>query len=199
MNRARADRIDRVARRFAGAGRAPVEVPTPDDAVLSRRALLRYGALGVLAVSLRGVPSARAMTAGAAAGCRGGSLAACYRETQKAYKKILLTFCDKPYNDTNDPFGMSRYECWVNWTYTRFQVRKECRSNCPKPKKKPKKQPGGGGGGGTPPPGGGPTPTCGQVDCVAGDLCCQSDSGPICCAICCSKNGGCGSSDSDCK
>src|SRR5262249_1999276 len=66
-----------------------------------------------------------------------------------------------------------------------------------KPKKKPPSAPGGGGGS-TPPGGGGGTPTCGNVDCVQGDICCKSDSGPICCAICCSKNGGCGSSRRDC-
>ena len=60
---------------------------------------------------------------------------------------------------------------------------------------------GGAGKGGTTPPkgGGGHTPTCGSVDCFTGNFCCPADGGPICCAVCCNKNGnGCGSSSSDC-
>ena len=104
----------------------------------------------------------------------------------------------------NDPFGMGRYACWVDSTYSRFEGRKECRSSCPKKPKKPKKQPTAPIGPAPPgpyplplppPP---PIPTCGFVDCVDNDVCCKAGSEMVCCAICCAKGGGCGSSDSDC-
>ncbi len=197
-----ADRIDRLARRFAGGeprtGSRVAEVA--GERSLDRGSLLRAGALGVLAFSLRGLPSARAES-GVAASCTGGSLKACYATVEKNFDKYVRTLCDTLKDKKGDPFGTASYSCYVGWLSGRLDARKECRADCPKPKKKPK-PPGGGGGGNPPPPpppGGGPPPTCGGVDCVQGDICCKSDSGPICCAVCCSKSGGCGSSDSDCK
>lgn len=185
------NRVDRLARSFAGG-----ELRTGS---FDRRSLLRAGALGILAFSLRGVPSSRA-TGEVAAGCTGGSLKACYATVEKNFDKYVRTLCDTLNDKKGDPFGTASYSCYVSWLSSRLDARKDCRSSCPKPKKK--KPPGrssGGGGGSTPPGGGGHTPTCGHVDCVQGDICCKSDEGPICCAVCCSKNGGCGSSDSDCK
>jgi hypothetical protein len=212
------DRIDRLARRLAagphgarslGLEASPAEPATPgrkhlagagvsEEAGLTRGSLLRYGLLGVVAVSFRGVPVARAAGAAVAAGCRGGSLKACNQQGEKTYRTTLALCARIP----NDRFGAAKYECYVDTASARQAGRSYCRSHCPPPKKKaPGGGTGGGGGGGTPPPpgGGGRTPTCGHVDCVQGDKCCPNGAEPICCAICCARNGnGCGSSDSDC-
>lgn len=193
------NRIDRLARSLAGGElRSGSRVRrSSGETSLDRRSLLRAGALGIVAFSLRGVPSARA-TAEVASGCTGGSLKACYATVEKNFDKYVRQLCDTLKDKAGDPFGTASYSCYVGWLSSRLDARKDCRASCPKPKKKPPAAPPGGGGGSTPPGGGGPTPTCGNVDCVQGDICCKSDSGPICCAICCSKNGGCGSSSSDC-
>ncbi len=193
------NRIDRLARSLAGGElRTGSRVRgSSDETSLDRRSLLRAGALGIVAFSLRGVPSARA-TAEVASGCTGGSLKACYATVEKNFDKYVRQLCDTLKDKAGDPFGTASYSCYVGWLSSRLDARKDCRASCPKPKKKPPAAPPGGGGGSTPPGGGGPTPTCGNVDCVQGDICCKSDSGPICCAICCSKSGGCGSSSSDC-
>ncbi len=161
--------------------------------------MLRAGALGVLAVSLRGVPSARAAS-GVAAVCQGGSLKACYAGVEKNFAQALRNVCDRLKDNKGDPFGTASYSCYVGFMDSRLKVRRECRSNCPKPK-----SPGGGtggggtGGSGTGGGGGGPPPTCGHVDCVGGDKCCPNGPEPICCAIGCARNGqGCCSSSSDC-
>jgi hypothetical protein len=199
MNGSTPDRIDRLARRLAGGElRTGSRVRrSSGETSLDRRSLLRAGALGIVAFSLRGVPSARA-TAEGASGCTGGSLKACYATVEKNFDKYVRRLCDTLKDKAGDPFGTASYSCYVGWLSSRLDARKDCRASCPKPKKKPPAAPPGGGGGSTPPGGGGPTPTCGNVDCVQGDICCKSDSGPICCAICCSKNGGCGSSSSEC-
>ena len=193
------NRIDRLARSLAGGELRPGSRVrrSSGETSLDRRSLLRAGALGIVAFSLRGVPSARA-TAEVASGCTGGSLKACYATVEKNFDKYVRQLCDTLKDKAGDPFGTASYSCYVGWLSSRLDARKDCRASCPKPKKKPPAAPPGGGGGSTPPGGGGPTPTCGNVDCVQGDICCKSDSGPICCAICCSKNGGCGSSSSDC-
>jgi hypothetical protein len=180
------NRIDRLARRLHVSA----------EGSFDRRSLLGAGALGILAFSLRGVPSAAASPE-AAAGCTGGSLKACYATVEKNFDKVVHQICDRLKDKAGDPFGTASYSCYVDWFSARLDARKDCRATCPKPKKKPTN--GNGGGGSAPPGGGGHTPTCGQVDCAKGDICCKSDSGPICCAICCSKSGGCGSSDSDCR
>ena len=168
---------------------------------MSRASLLRYGALGILAVSLRGVP---ARASGAAASvCRGGSLSACNREGQKSYK-ATLAFCNKAYTVQNDPWGTSQYSCMIDSYSARQAGRENCKSSCPKPKKpKPPAAPLGPAPPGPnplplpPPP---PIPTCGQVDCVDGDVCCKAGGEYVCCAIGCARGGsnGCCSSDSDC-
>jgi hypothetical protein len=192
------NRIDRLARRFAGELRTGSRVPgLSDERSLDRRSLLGAGVLGILAFSLRGVPAARAAPE-VAAGCTGGSLKACYATVEKNFDKFVHRICDTLKDKAGDPFGTASYSCYVDWYSSRLDARKDCRASCPKPKKKGPTS--GGGGGSSPPPGGGGhTPTCGYVDCVQGDICCKSDSGPICCAVCCGKNGGCGSSGSDCK
>ncbi len=202
MTGSTSNRIDRLARRFAG-GELHTGSRVPggsDERTLDRRSLLQAGALGILAFSLRGVPSAIAAP-DVAAGCTGGSLKGCYATVEKNFDKYVRQFCDTLKDKKGDPFGTASYSCYVGWLAGRLDARKDCRASCPKPKKKPKPPaaPPGGGGGSAPPGGGGHTPTCGDVDCAQGNICCKSDSGPICCAICCSKNGGCGSSDSDCR
>ena len=191
-------RIDTLARSLAGREhRTGLRVRgSSGETSLDRRSLLRAGALGIVAFSLRGVPSARA-SAEVAAGCTGGSLKACYATVEKNFDKYVRQLCDTLKDKAGDPFGTASYSCYVGWLSSRLDARKDCRASCPKPKKKPPAAPPPGGGGPTP-TGGGRPPTCGDVDCVSGDICCKSDSGPICCAICCSKNGGCGSSSSDC-
>ncbi|HST24790.1 MAG TPA: hypothetical protein VLJ76_02260 [Gaiellaceae bacterium] len=159
--------------------------------------MLRAGALGILAFSLRGVPPSWA-AGEVATGCTGGSLKACYATVEKNFDRYVRSFCDTLKDKKGDPFGTASYSCYVSWLSSRLDARKDCRASCPKPKKKSPGGSSGGGGGSTPPGGGGHTPTCGYVDCAQGDLCCKSDAGPICCAICCSKSGGCGSSESDC-
>ncbi|HEY7693413.1 MAG TPA: hypothetical protein VH816_13835 [Gaiellaceae bacterium] len=195
------NRIDRLARRFAGRElrTGPRIAGLSGETSFDRRSLLGAGALGVLAFSLRGVPSAAAAPE-VAAGCPGGSLKACYATVEKNFDKLVRQFCDTLKDKAGDPFGTASYSCYVDWYSSRLDARKDCRASCSKPKKKsPAAPPGSGGGGGSAPPGGGGhTPTCGQVDCVQGNLCCKSDAGPICCAVCCSKSGGCGSSASDC-
>jgi hypothetical protein len=195
------DRIDRLARRFAGGRRAPIEVPRSDVETMSRASLLRYGALGILAVSLRGVP-ARASGAIASA-CRGGSLSACNGAGQRAYK-ATLAFCNKAYNVQNDPWGTAQYSCMIDGYSARQAGREQCKASCPKPKKpKPPVAPLGPAPPGPyplplpPPP---PIPTCGQVDCVDNDVCCRAGDAYVCCAIGCARGGnnGCCSSDSDC-
>jgi hypothetical protein len=195
--------IDTVARRLAGAhrsagGRSPERSL---EGSFDRRSLLRTSALGILALSLREVPSAAAARFEAAGACTGGSLKACYATVDRNFDKYVRTLCDTLKDKKGDPFGTASYSCYVGWLSSRLDVRKDCRANCPKPKKKKAPAGGqpGGGGGTTAPGGGGHIPTCGDVDCVQGDLCCKSDAGPICCAVCCSKAGGCGSSESDCS
>ncbi len=192
------NRIDRLARRFAATG--PRVPEASDERGLDRRSLLHAGALGILAFSLRGVPSAMAAPR-VAAGCTGGSLKACYATVEKNFDKFVHQICDTLKDKKGDPFGTASYSCYVGWLDGRLNARKECRAECPKPKKKkpPATQPPGSGGGSTPPGGGGRTPTCGHVDCAQGDKCCPNGPEPVCCAICCNKNGvGCGSSESDC-
>jgi hypothetical protein len=195
------DRIDRLARSFAGGGARPgSDVGRfSGERSLDRGSLLRAGALGILSFSLRGVPTARAAGSAGADACTGGSLKACYATIEKNFDRFVHNICDTLKDKKGDPFGTASYSCYVGWLSSRLDARKDCRANCPKPKKKPPGGQSGGGGGSAPPGGGGHTPTCGNVDCAKGDICCKSDSGPICCAICCSKSGGCGSSDSDCK
>ena len=202
MTGATADRIDRLARWFAS-GRLRTDRHAPElsgERRLDRSSLLRAGALGIVAFSLRRVPSARA-AGEVAAGCSGGSLKACYATVEKNFNKYVRTICDTLKDKKGDPFGTASYSCYVGWLDARLNARKDCRADCPKPKSPTGGKGGGGGGGGTPPPpsGGGRTPTCGHVDCVQGDKCCPNGPEPICCAICCARNGmGCGSSDSDC-
>ncbi len=187
--------LDRLALRIA---RRPDERPTDDDALLARGEFLRRGAVGALVLAGVGGLGARRASAGGAslataASCNGGSLGGCYSESNKTFK-ATLAFCSKAFPDRFDSLG-----CIVETVDARAAGRKQCRATCPQPKKKTPK--GGKGGGGTapPPPGGGHTPTCGAVDCATGDMCCPSENGPICCAICCNTNGnGCGSSSSDC-
>jgi hypothetical protein len=203
MTEARADRIDRLARRFAGGGlRSDTPVPEASgETRFDRSSLLRTGALGLLAVGLGKVPTARAAPSEVAAGCVGGSLKACTGTIEKNFKKYVRSICDVLKDNKGDPFGTASYSCYVAFMQTRLQERNNCRKNCPKPKSPGAGSPGGGGGGGTAPPGGGGrTPTCGFVDCVQGDSCCPlKGGGQICCAVCCAKNGdGCGSSSSDC-
>jgi len=197
-----ADRIDRLARLVA-AKRIPAAGPMPalsDETRLNRSSLIRAGALGILAVSLRGIPSAQAAS-GLTSSCPGGSLKACYAGVEKNFAKYLHSVCDQLKDNKGDPFGTASYSCYVGFMDSRLKVRNECRSKCPKPKSP---RAGGGGGGGAPPPppgGGGHTPTCGYVDCVQGDKCCpvKGSSTPICCAIGCARTGdGCCSSSSDC-
>jgi hypothetical protein len=191
--------LDRLALRFVGDEQqsAPGGAGNP---LLGRRELLRRGAAGALLLAgLGGLDVRRAAAGGAsvaaAAVCRGGSLAACYHEGQKTFA-ATLAFCSKAAHF--DRF--ERLGCIVETVDARTAGRKACRSSCPQPKKKGSKGgKGGGGGGTTTSPGGGHTPTCGALDCATGDKCCPSVNGPICCAICCNKNGdGCGSSSSDC-
>ncbi|HZQ63841.1 MAG TPA: hypothetical protein VFA66_01270 [Gaiellaceae bacterium] len=197
-------RIDRLARRFAGRDRRTGSlVPgVSDERSLDRRSLLRAGAFGILAYSLRGAPSALAAPR-VAAGCTGGSLKACYATVEKNFDKYVRTLCDTLKDKKGDPFGTASYSCYVGWLSSRLDARNDCRSDCPKPKKKKKPPPGPLG---PAPPGPNPLPlpppppipTCGHVDCVDNDVCCKAGSELVCCAICCAKGGGCGSSDSDC-
>jgi hypothetical protein len=187
------NRIDRLARRFAGG-----ELRAGEGS-FDRRSLLGAGALGILAFSLRGVPSARAADSEVAGFCPGGSLKACNATVERNSDNYMHALCDPMQNQKGDPFGTAIVLCYATWLSTRFNARKACRAGCPKPKRKKPANGNGGGGGSAPPGGGGHTPTCGQVDCVQGNICCKSDAGPICCAVCCSKSGGCGSSDGDCR
>ena len=134
------NRIDRLARRFAGADlRARPHVPgLSDERSLDRRSLLRAGALGILAFSLRGVPSA---AAAATDGCTGGSLKACYATVEKNFDKYVRTLCDTLKDKKGDPFGTASYSCYVGWLSGRLDARKDCRASCPKPKKKKPKPP----------------------------------------------------------
>ena len=197
-------RIDRLARLLAGTrvGAGKPRLPAVSgDTSLNRGSLLRAGALGILAVSLRGVPTARAATADAAGTCPGGSLKACYGTVEKNFDKYVRLICDSKKDNKGDPFGTASYSCYVEWMQSRLDARKDCRASCPKPKSPKGGGGGGGGGGGNPPPGGGKTPTCGQVDCVGGDKCCsvKGSTTPICCAVGCARSGdGCCSSSSDC-
>jgi hypothetical protein len=200
-------RIDGLARLLAGTRAVAAKPQLPavsGETSFNRSSLLRAGALGVLAVSLRGVPTARAATAEVAGACTGGSLKACYGTVEKNFDKYVHQICDKLKDNKGDPFGTASYSCYVGWMSSRLDARKECRAKCPKPKS-PKGGRGGGGGGGggggNPPPGGGKTPSCGYVDCVSGDSCCsvKGSTTPICCAIGCARSGdGCCSSSSDC-
>lgn len=198
-------RIDRLARLLAGtrAGEGRLQ-PTsvPGRTSFNRGSLLRAGALGILAVSLRGVPTAGAATSEAEGACTGGSLKACYGTVEKNFDKYVRLICDSLKDKQGDPFGTASYSCYVQWMDSRQQARKDCRAKCPKPKSpKGGGNGGGGGGAGTPPPAGGHTPSCGQVDCVGGDSCCsvKGSTTPICCAIGCARSGdGCCSSSSDC-
>jgi len=203
MRRTTADhRIDRLARLVAGtrvgAGQQQHPPAVLGRTSFNRGSLLRAGALGILAVSLRGVPSAAASTSEAAGACTGGSLKACYGTVEKNFDKYVRLLCDSLKDNKGDPFGTASYSCYVKWMDSRQQARKDCRASCPKPKSP--KSPKGGGGGGAPPPTGGHTPTCGQVDCVTGDKCCSvQGGGSICCAVGCARTGdGCCSSSSDC-
>jgi hypothetical protein len=194
--------LDRLALRVVREPQHPAARGT-DDPLLGRAEFLRRGVAGalVLATGVGGLSARRAAasdsSAAAAAACNGGSLAGCYSESNKNFK-ATLAFCTKAFHDRFDALG-----CIVETVDARAAGRKQCRANCPQPKKKGSKggKGGGGAGGGTTPPsgGGGHTPTCGQLDCATGDKCCPADAGPICCAICCNTNGnGCGSSSSDC-
>jgi hypothetical protein len=194
--------IDRLARRLAEK-RAPAaqqeSLTPPGESRIDRASLLRVGALGVLAVSLRGIPTAQAASSEVAGACTGGSLKACYATVEKNFDKYVRQFCDRLKDNKGDPFGTASYQCYVQWLSARLDARKSCRASCPKPK-----SPGAGrGGGGSPPtaPGSGPKPGCGDVDCVQGDVCCsvKGSTTPICCAIGCARSGdGCCSSSSDC-
>ena len=186
--------LDRLALRVAREEQGPA-VGGTDDPLLGRGEFLRRGAFGAL--MLAGFGGLEVRRAGAAAtACNGGSLAACYSESTKNFT-ATLAFCTKAFKDRLDSLG-----CIVDTVDARAAGRKECRANCPQPKKTGSKGGKGGGaaGGATAPPGGGGhVPTCGHVDCATGDKCCPADAGPICCAICCNVNGnGCGSSSSDC-
>jgi hypothetical protein len=198
------NRIDRLARRFAGGEfRTRDHVPgLSGERSFDRKSLLSAGALGILAFSLRGVPSARAAES-AAAGCTGGSLKACYATVEKNFDKYVRTLCDTLKDKKGDPFGTASYTCYVGWLGGRLDARKDCKASCPKPKKKPKPPtpptgPAPPGPNPLPPPPPPPIPTCGHVDCVDNDVCCKAGDERVCCAICCAKGGGCGSSDSDC-
>jgi len=202
MNTAHAHPVDRLARLLVRR-RAPASPPqslTPTDEIrVDRSALLRAGALGVVAISLGKVPAARAAS-GAATACTGGSLKACYATVEKNFDKYVRTICDTLKDNPGDPFGTASYQCYVGFLSSRLDARKSCRAQCPKPKS-PGTGRGGGGGTPPPPPSSGPKPGCGDVDCAQGDTCCsvKGSTTPICCAIGCARTGdGCCSSSSDC-
>ncbi len=206
MTRPAADRIDRVARRLAGfrPPPAPLQADAPTgESRFDRSFLLRSSAIGLLALSLRGVPPARAAVPAVADSCPGGSLNACYGRVEKNFNRFLRDICDATLKD--DPFGTQSYICYVGLLETRQQVRQQCRSKCKKPKRPaqpptPPTGPAPPGPNPLPPPPPPPIPTCGQVDCVDGDVCCKAGGDYVCCAIGCARGGanGCCSSDSDC-
>jgi hypothetical protein len=201
VNRADAHPVDRLARVLAGrrAPAAPPQSPASAETSLDRSALLRAGALGVVAISLGRIPAAKASSKASAA-CTGGSLKACYATVEKNFDKYVRQICDKLKDNKGDPFGTASYQCYVGFLSSRLDARKSCRADCPKPKS-PGTGRGGGGGAPPPPPSSGPKPGCGDVDCVQGDSCCsvKGSTTPICCAVGCARTGdGCCSSSSDC-